>query len=165
MTGEILILLGSNLGDRIRNISTACDLISRQIGPIITKSSYYNTTAWGNTDQPDFINQVIEIESGSSPNSLLESCLEIEKSLGRVRNRKWESRVIDIDILFYSNLVVQTKTLTIPHPEIQKRRFTLIPLKEIRPELIHPVLNKTVSELLQECADTSEVSLVKTTGS
>jgi 2-amino-4-hydroxy-6-hydroxymethyldihydropteridine diphosphokinase len=158
MADRIFVLLGSNLGNRLSNLSAARDKISRQVGSIVTSSSLYKTSAWGNTSQPDFVNQVVELESNHSPQALLNSCLEIEESLGRIRNEKWEPRTIDIDLLFYGSQVIRSPSLSVPHPEIHNRRFTLIPLDEISPDFVHPVLKKKISQLLTECVDRSNVS-------
>jgi len=154
---SIFILLGSNLGDRQANLNHARQEISRHIGRIITTSSLYKTAAWGNTNQPDFYNQVIEMSSTLTPEKLLDGILEIEKSLGRKREAKWGPRVIDIDILLWGALLVKSSHLTIPHPEIPNRRFTLLPLNEIAPEFLHPGEKKTIRELLEVCADSLEV--------
>jgi 2-amino-4-hydroxy-6-hydroxymethyldihydropteridine diphosphokinase len=153
MSKSIFILLGSNLGDRLENITYARQEISRHIGQIITASSIYKTAAWGNVLQPDFYNQVIEIHSGLSPAELLIQVLEIEKNAGRLRNEKWGPRVLDIDILFYGDLIMSDDRLTIPHPQIPNRKFTLLPLAEIAPDLLHPVNRKTIGQLLAACTD------------
>lgn len=142
------ILLGSNLGETKNHISDAISKIASDIGIVTAQSSLYKTAAWGKTDQPDFINQVIEVKTHLNPISLLESVLLIEKKLGRERYEKWGSRIIDIDILFYDNQIVSLPNLTIPHPFLHIRRFTLLPLNEINSDFIHPVLKKTISQLL-----------------
>jgi 2-amino-4-hydroxy-6-hydroxymethyldihydropteridine diphosphokinase len=160
MTRSIYLLLGSNLGNRRKNLSWALKRISRDAGSIITISSLYQTAAWGKTSQPDFLNQAIELEVTLSPHKLLKVCLKIEELLGRIRSEKWGPRTIDIDILFYKDLVAQSTDLILPHPEIQNRRFTLVPLNEICPDFIHPILNKPIGQLLKECEDTSVVTRV-----
>jgi 2-amino-4-hydroxy-6-hydroxymethyldihydropteridine diphosphokinase len=157
MSVSIFILLGSNLGDRLENLTYAQQEISRQVGQIITTSSIYKTAAWGNVQQPDFYNQVIEIHSVLSPEELLTHLLEIEKMAGRVRHEKWGARILDIDILFYGDLTMSDDRLTIPHPGIPDRKFTLLPMAEIAPHLIHPVFKKTIQQLLLECTDELEV--------
>jgi 2-amino-4-hydroxy-6-hydroxymethyldihydropteridine diphosphokinase len=153
MNKSIFILLGSNLGDRNSNLNYARQEISRSIGEIVTVSSIYKTAAWGNTEQPDFYNQVIEISSALTPEKMLFSVLEIEKNAGRVRDEKWGPRVIDIDILFYNDTVISTERLIVPHPRIPDRKFTLLPLSEIAGGFKHPVTGKTVNEMLALCTD------------
>lgn len=152
MEGGIFLLLGSNLGNRLQNLSDA----RNKIGGIVASSSVYMTGAWGNTTQPDFLNQAIQIETQLNPDELLSRLLMIEIEMGRVRIEKWGPRVIDIDILFYNDVIVNTKSLTLPHPEIQNRRFALAPLAEIT-DLTHPIFEKTIRQLLDECKDTLEV--------
>jgi len=156
MPGGIFLLLGSNLGDRQENIAEA----QRRIGLLgrLRTSPSYMTGAWGNKLQPDFINKVIEIETKLPPEELLKNILAIETAMGRVRTEKWGPRVIDIDILFYDSQIVNTPDLTIPHPQIQFRKFALEPLNDIAGTFIHPVLKKTIEELLRECTDPLEVT-------
>ncbi|ELR68100.1 2-amino-4-hydroxy-6-hydroxymethyldihydropteridine pyrophosphokinase [Fulvivirga imtechensis AK7] len=131
--------------------------ISHRLGIIIKKSALYETAAWGKTDQPSFYNQVIEVKSAITPVDMLAAINIIEEELGRVRREKWGERVIDIDILYYSNRVISLEKLNIPHPGIQDRRFTLVPLVEIAPDFLHPFLKKTNQQLLNECTDPLEV--------
>jgi len=151
------LLLGTNMGDKFSNLSQVRLLILHQIGKIVQASSIYRTAAWGKTEQGDFFNQVIQIEMCLAPSRLLEKCLEIEKKMGRVRYEKWGERLIDIDILYYNDLVITEEHLKIPHLEIHNRRFTLMPLTEIAPDYIHPRLQQTNRELLQTCADPLQV--------
>jgi 2-amino-4-hydroxy-6-hydroxymethyldihydropteridine diphosphokinase len=153
MVSQAFILLGSNQGDRLMNLTAACEGISREVGKIVTRSSIYKTRAWGNTEQPDFYNQVILVDTTQTPQSLLRTLQEIEKTMGRVRTEKWGPRVIDLDILFWNNEVINEENLVVPHPGIPARRFTLVPLQEIAPDFRHPVLVKSISELLEECKD------------
>lgn len=157
MNNGIFLLLGTNLGDRLQNLTVARLQINSNAGKIIRKSQVYETLPWGVTEQPNYLNQVVEIETLLSPDNLLGVLLQIEKKMGRVRKDKWEARIMDIDILFYSNNVIQTEGLTIPHPRLHERNFTLIPLAELNPTLIHPVLNKSINELLDCCPDTLSV--------
>lgn len=157
MNEPIFILLGSNVGDRQANLLNARQEISREIGEIITTSAVYKTAPWGNTHQPDFYNQVIGIDSTLTPDTLLEGILEIEKRLGRTREVKWGPRIIDIDILLWGARTIKTPHLTIPHPELPHRRFTLLPLTEIAPEFLHPGEKKTIRELLEACTDPLKV--------
>ena len=156
----VYLLIGSNLGNREHNLRSASLEIGRLLGPIITASSVYKTAAWGNTDQPEFYNQVVISTTERSPTEALHFIHKIERQLGRERKEKWDSRTIDIDILFWGNQIITTPTLTIPHPGIPQRRFTLIPLLEIAPDFIHPVLSKSVHELLQDCTDRLSVEKV-----
>jgi 2-amino-4-hydroxy-6-hydroxymethyldihydropteridine diphosphokinase len=154
------ILLGSNLGDSKKYISNAIVAIAKKIGLVQAKSALYQTAAWGKLDQPEFINQVIEVKTKLSPQLLLKYILEIEKMLGRERLEKWGARTIDIDILFYDHQIIKELDLIIPHPFLHVRRFTLMPLSEIAPELIHPVLLKNISQLLNELDDDLSVKKI-----
>lgn len=155
---RLYLLLGGNLGDRILYLQQARETIAAQVGIITQTSALYETAAWGKTDQPSFLNQVLEVDTNLSPEDVLQTINMIEHALGRNRTEHWGARVIDIDILFYEDLVQQTQRLTIPHPQLHLRRFTLLPLQEIAPELVHPVLKQTVAELLKNCPDELEVS-------
>jgi 2-amino-4-hydroxy-6-hydroxymethyldihydropteridine diphosphokinase len=155
------ILLGSNLGESKNHISDAISAITSDIGLVTAKSSLYQTAAWGKTDQPDFINQVIEVKTELDPSRLLESVLLIEKKLGRERYEKWGSRIIDIDVLFYDNEIVCLPNLTIPHPYLHLRRFTLLPLNELNSDFIHPVLKESISHLLFKLDDNLFVEKVE----
>lgn len=151
------LLLGSNLGERLVYLQKAREKINAAIGPITLISTIYETAAWGLTEQQAFLNQVLEVDTALSPEMLLSRINSIEQELGRVREIKWGARLIDIDILYYDGVVIQTQNLTIPHPELQKRRFTLVPLVEIAPDYVHPLFRKTNYRLLTECADSLEV--------
>ncbi len=151
------LLTGGNLGERVHNLATARELVAEQIGNIIAASSLYETAAWGNTDQPAILNQAIMIETPLNARQLIRRILKIEKKMGRVREEKYGPRLIDIDILLFNNEKHNYQFLKLPHPEMQNRRFALLPLAEIAPEIIHPVLKKTITELLQECKDELEV--------
>lgn len=160
MNKSIFILLGSNLGDRNSNLRSARQEISRSVGEIVTASSIYKTAAWGKTEQPAFYNQVIEIKSVLTPKKMLSGILEIEKKAGRIRDEKWGARILDIDILFYNDDVISTETLTIPHPHIPDRKFTLLPLSEIAGDFKHPITGKSVNEMLAACIDDLSVEKV-----
>ena len=147
------LLTGGNLGNRAENLLRASRLIHENAGSILKQSNLYETAAWGKTTQPDYLNQALLIETPLESNALLECLLSIEKQLGRVRQEKYDARCIDIDILFFENEVIHSKDLIVPHPQLQNRRFVLIPLNEIAPGFIHPVLHKSISTLLDECAD------------
>ncbi|MBA3828513.1 MAG: 2-amino-4-hydroxy-6-hydroxymethyldihydropteridine diphosphokinase [Taibaiella sp.] len=147
------LLLGGNEGDTTLYLQSAYGLISASCGAIIQYSPVYQTAAWGLQEQPDFLNQVIAIHTTLSPFILLEKIQDIEKELGRQRTIKWGQRTLDIDILLYDDVVIDTPLLTIPHPSTPMRRFTLAPLAAIAPAYVHPVLKKTIQELLDECPD------------
>lgn len=159
------LILGSNVGNKLENLAIAEKHISVMAGKIIKKSSVYITSAWGNTDQPDFLNQALCIETPYTAPDLLASLLSIEQLLGRVRDaQKWMQRTMDIDILFYNNDIISTRDLEIPHPFIQERKFVLIPLSEIASGLTHPVLKKNIEQLLSGCEDNLKITLLETNG-
>ncbi|WP_245681352.1 2-amino-4-hydroxy-6-hydroxymethyldihydropteridine diphosphokinase [Arcticibacter eurypsychrophilus] len=151
------MLLGSNLGDRIYYLEQAAQLIHEDIGMIIKKSSIYETASWGIEDQPKYLNQVMQVETKLTPKQVLHAIQFIEKQLGRVRVEKWGSRTIDIDILFYDQKHIQSPDLVIPHPLLHTRRFTLAPLNEIAPSLMHPVLKMQIAELFKQLLDNLHV--------
>lgn len=151
------LLLGSNIGNSQQQLSAAIKQIDKKIGNVIRRSKLYVTAAWGNTNQPDFLNQVVQVQTNLSAKEALESILQIEEKMGRVRTVKNAPRIIDIDILFFNREIIREKELTVPHPEIQNRRFVLIPLNELSPALKHPVLNKNIHQLLLTCKDTLNV--------
>ena len=151
------LLIGGNLGDRKQNLLTAISLINEQCGTLTRSSSIYETEAWGKTDQPSFLNQALEISTSLNARQLIRKTLKIEKEMGRVRKEKLGPRIIDIDILFFEDEIHDLRFLKIPHPEMQNRRFVLVPLSEINSTLQHPVLKKTIAELLEECPDNLEV--------
>lgn len=152
------LLLGSNMGDREKFLAEAIDAIGVSAGKIIARSSAYNTKAWGDQDQNDFLNKAICISTPLSAEALLEKLLSIEHKMGRTRLKRWESRTIDIDILMFNSESINLPHLTVPHPHLQNRRFALVPLTEIAPDFVHPVSRKTIKMLLAECADNLEVS-------
>ena len=151
------LLIGGNLGDRAAYLALAVQHISALCGRVTATSSVYETAAWGNTNQPAFYNQAICVETILEAETLLEMLLAIELEMGRVREEKYGPRTIDLDILMINDFVVSTPTLTIPHPQMHNRRFALLPLNEIAPALLHPVLDKTIHELLLNCPDTLDV--------
>jgi 2-amino-4-hydroxy-6-hydroxymethyldihydropteridine diphosphokinase len=156
----IYLLLGSNMGNSHEQLLLAQKNIVADIGKITASSSLYSTAAWGNTDQADFLNQVLVVETNLPAAKLLKSILSIEKNMGRVRTIKNAPRIIDIDILFFNNDVLKLKNLTVPHPEIQNRRFVLTPLVELSPNFVHPSLKKTIHQLLIACKDPLNVQKI-----
>jgi 2-amino-4-hydroxy-6-hydroxymethyldihydropteridine diphosphokinase len=159
MQRGIYLSLGSNLSDREKNLLLAIKKINARSGTVLTVSSLYQTAPWGMPNQPEFLNQVIEIESDFSPQELLQNLLAIEKEMGRKPSPRWSPRVIDIDILYFADLIVSEEDLVIPHVGIPHRRFALLPLAEIAPDSIHPLLNKTSKQLLLECEDPLQAEL------
>ena len=157
MNSGIFLLLGSNQGKPLGKLAEAAERIEKDAGRIVARSSVYKTAAWGVEDQPDFYNQVLQIESAWSPEELMKKLLKIEQAMGRVRAEKWGPRIIDIDVLFYGQQVISTASLTVPHPGIPDRKFALLPLAQIAPGLVHPVLGKTIATLLRECTDALSV--------
>jgi 2-amino-4-hydroxy-6-hydroxymethyldihydropteridine diphosphokinase len=153
------LLIGGNLGDRLAYLKAAREKIQQKGIKILRKSSVYETAAWGITDQPSFLNQVLEIETTESAIQLLEDLLSIEKSLGRVRAEKNGSRTIDIDILYFGNEIISLPGLNIPHQRIPIRKFVLIPLSELNPEYLDPKTEKTIAEMLKDCEDALTVNI------
>jgi 2-amino-4-hydroxy-6-hydroxymethyldihydropteridine diphosphokinase len=151
------LLTGSNLGNRVAYLRQAMQLIEDCCGHVSQVSSFYQTAAWGFANQPDFYNQAIELHTGLPPEALMQTLLSIEQKLGRKRGVKMGPRTIDVDILLLDDKVINTPLLTVPHPFLAERRFALMPLAEIAPGAMHPVLHKTVSQLLDDCPDTLDV--------
>jgi 2-amino-4-hydroxy-6-hydroxymethyldihydropteridine diphosphokinase len=154
---KVFLGLGSNLGNREENLLKAQKLIDKKVGKVHSKSSIYETAAWGITEQNAFLNQVLEIETVFSPDAVLHLLLKIEKNMGRIREIKWGERSIDIDVLYYNNEIISTENLVVPHPFIQERKFVLVPLCEIAPVFIHPRLKQSNLELLEKCQDSGEI--------
>lgn len=160
MLHKAYLLLGSNRGDRFSMLNQARELIREQTGRISQESSVFESVPWGFSDETNFLNQVICIETFFLPLDLLDRLMHIETILGRTRNAGgYSSRLIDIDILFYDNIVLIDENLTIPHPRLHERLFTLLPLAELTEDLIHPKMHFTVGELLQQCEDKSDVRI------
>jgi 2-amino-4-hydroxy-6-hydroxymethyldihydropteridine diphosphokinase len=158
---QVYISLGSNKGDRFKNLQEAIDLIHLKVGTVKIISKVYNSPAFG-FEGDDFYNACMHVETYLKPKKVMQELLAIEKSLGRVRSSKkgYEARTIDLDILLIDNDVIDTKTLQVPHPEMHKRRFVLRPLNNIAPSVEHPKLNKTASVLLEECEDNNELESI-----
>ena len=140
--------LGSNLGIRETQLATSWKLIAERIGRVLQSSAIYETAAWGVTDQPDFLNQVIRVDTPLSPQQLLDKLLQIETDMGRQRLQKWGPRTIDLDILFYEDRIVESSALHLPHPQLDRRAFVLIPMADLAPNFRHPVLQRTIRELV-----------------
>ncbi len=144
----VYLLLGSNLGDREKNLAKAVEHLQELGIQIRKKSNIHNTSPWGYTEQPDFLNQAIECWTQLEPSELLRRIKEIERAIGREENFRYGPRIIDIDIIFYDNLILKTEQLSIPHPRMHEREFVLKPLSEIAPNFIHPELQLSVKRLL-----------------
>ena len=159
MKGKYLIL-GSNLGDPESSLQTALEKINSELGRVVRTSSVYVTEPWGLKDQPPFYNQVVEVKTELNAYETLEKLLEIETSMGRIRGKKWAERIIDIDILYFDDQIINHDNLSIPHPGIPDRRFVLVPLCELIPEMVHPVLKVTNADLLGSTSDTLVVQKI-----
>jgi 2-amino-4-hydroxy-6-hydroxymethyldihydropteridine diphosphokinase len=158
---KLILGLGSNLGDREKNLNSAIAEIEKEIGKMVAVSSYYETEPWGFVTENQFLNMAMIAETDLSPSGVIGRILMIEAKLGRSRSGKeYSSRVIDIDILFFSDLILDEPSLKIPHPLLHERRFVLAPLCEIVPDFIHPVFKISLSRLLSGCSDSSTVRKV-----
>lgn len=157
---EAYLLAGGNMNDRLFFLSKAKEAIEKNCGNIIKESSVYETAAWGIEAQQSFLNQALHVKTELSAQNLLTTILKIEETLGRKRELKYGPRTIDIDILLFNEEVIDVPGLKIPHPQMQYRRFVLEPLNELAAEKIHPVLRKTIHQLLQDCADTLKVNKI-----
>lgn len=154
---KIIVLSGSNQGQRLLQLQQARHQLELLLGPALKVSGVYETAAWGREEQPAFLNQVLVFEHEIPARALLTQILQIEQGMGRSRTEKWGARTIDIDILFYGSQVIQEPDLQIPHPYLQQRRFTLEPLCEIEANFVHPVLHTTCAALLESCTDPLQV--------
>jgi 2-amino-4-hydroxy-6-hydroxymethyldihydropteridine diphosphokinase len=159
-THTAYLLIGGNLGNRWHNLTTAIDLIEASCGSISQQSSVYETAAWGLTTQPDFLNQVLVVKTTLTPFNLMKQLLLIENKMGRVRSIKMGPRIIDLDILLIDDCIIETDLLKLPHPALPQRRFALLPLVEIAPQLIHPVEKKSIFQLLKDCTDNLNVQKI-----
>ena len=141
------------MGDSELMLFVAINMIEKNVGKRTISSSIYRTAAWGKEDQPDFLNQIIVVLSVLSATEILKKIFDIENEMGRVRTIKNAARVIDIDMLFFNDEIIETENLIVPHPQIENRKFVLVPLTEISPNYKHPVLKKSSEELLNICSD------------
>ncbi len=157
MPNKVYLLTGSNVGNSKALLNQAKLSIIQHIGEITAASSLYQTAPWGNTNQQHFLNQVLEVSTSLEAKKVLTTILNIEQQMGRIREGKWAPRIIDIDILFFNCSIINEYDLKIPHPLIQQRRFTLVPMAEIAPNYNHPLLHQTITHLLQHCSDDSVV--------
>lgn len=151
------LLIGGNLGNRSANLQNALHQIEKNCGKILDLSAIYETAAWGLSNQPSFYNQAVSIQTNIEPKALMEQLLAIETNMGRIRSVKLGPRLIDLDILLIDQLILDTEILILPHPSMEQRRFALLPLAEIAPNLMHPILQKTIQELLMHCSDQLDV--------
>lgn len=158
----VLIGIGSNLGERVKNCQRAIALLKDKVA-LLQTSSFYETEPWHDTEQDSFVNCVAEVCTSLDPRGLLDILKGIERKMGRVDTGKWGSRVIDLDILLYGDEIIEESDLIIPHPFLDKRAFVLVPLSKIAPDVLHPVINKTATEMLAELKDKSSVKKLKGT--
>lgn len=155
----VYLALGSNMGNRLSNLKAAISNLAPQM-EVKKKSHVYETQPWGFTDQPAFLNQVVKVKTYLQPEALLAHLKRLEAALGRVPNFQNGPRLIDMDILFFDDRVMDTLPLVIPHPRLHERAFVLVPLADLAPDLVHPILHKSVGELLAGMGR-SEVKLLK----
>ncbi len=153
----VFLQLGSNLGEREVLLQDAITAIEDKVGFVIEKSKVYESTPWRVEGQENYLNQILKVKTEMLADDVLSAILDIEKELGRVRLEKWGERLIDIDIIFYNDAIIETPHLCIPHKHMHERMFVLTPLHNIAPDMLHPKYNKTVEELLQICTDTELV--------
>jgi 2-amino-4-hydroxy-6-hydroxymethyldihydropteridine diphosphokinase len=158
---EAYLLIGGNMGNVFEQLRQAIMLLKRDCGEVVSVSAAYETAPWGDIDQPSFLNQALLLETRYTAETLMPKLLLIEEEMGRKRLNKYGPRIIDIDILLFNDEVHKQPALEIPHPQLPFRRFALVPLSEIAPTIVHPVLKKTVKELLLACEDALKVEKVE----
>jgi len=161
MKAKVYLMLGTNIGSRQANLQIATAHLLKRIGEIKERSAVYETGPWGVKDQPDFLNQAILIETEWSPEQLLDVLQGIEYEMGMRKKRKWGERLIDLDILFYNEQIIDNERLQIPHLLLTERRFVLTPLNDIAPDFIHPVFKKSIRQLLADCKDPLKVMILQ----
>ena len=161
---QVFLLIGGNIGNRFEYLEKAVTLIGACCGETGLQSPVYETAAWGNTSQGVFLNQALELHTSAEPAELMKQLLQIEEKMGRIRTERYGPRTIDIDILLFNNEIISTPLITVPHPELPKRRFALQPLADIAGEVEHPALRKTIKTLLAECPDELPVRKVEAPG-
>jgi 2-amino-4-hydroxy-6-hydroxymethyldihydropteridine diphosphokinase len=149
----VYLLTGGNVGNRQQYLRHSAHLIEEACGKITQRSALYETAAWGKTDQAPFLNQALALSTPIPAAQLIEILLQIEKQIGRIRTEHYGPRTIDIDILLFNQEIIQTPGLTVPHPQMARRRFALVPLHEIAADYMHPVLQVTIARLLEICPD------------
>lgn len=160
---EAIISLGSNLGDKKRNLADALQMLGDRRCSVVAVSHLYETEPWGFVTDDVFLNQIAVVETTLSPRELIDILLDIERQLGRSRtstSQGYSSRPIDLDVIFFDDLITDDTHITLPHPKMHLRRFVLEPLNELRPNFIHPLFNKTVAQLLKECDDKSKALII-----
>ncbi|RKD14345.1 2-amino-4-hydroxy-6-hydroxymethyldihydropteridine diphosphokinase [Pelobium manganitolerans] len=160
---RVFLGLGSNVGDKMAYLQKALALVAERVGAIEKVSSFYATKAWGKTNEDDFYNAAVEMQTNLTAFEVLKTVQKIETELDRVRKEKWGARTVDIDVLFYESDVIATEELKVPHPFITDRRFVLVPLAEIAEQLIHPIKKKSVQKLLEQCTDNLSVEKITQT--
>ena len=155
----VFLLLGANLGNPVQQLTKAIRYIEEQLGAVVALSQRYESEAWGVTDQPVFLNQALKVETNCTPLETLAITQRIEHELGRVRHTKWGARLIDIDLLYFNDIIFEEEHLSLPHPLIQDRKFVLVPLNEIASTYIHPKLKTSNQDLLLSCVDPLQVNI------
>jgi 2-amino-4-hydroxy-6-hydroxymethyldihydropteridine diphosphokinase len=159
---QVFLGVGGNIGNKLLNFQKVQRLVENEVGKIVAKSSVYESPPWGFLAEEDFWNQVLHVETELEPDELLNIVLEIEKLFGRKRDAEYyQSREMDIDILYFDDLILSSETLTVPHPHIPKRMFVLVPLAEIAPAFVHPALQRTNRDLLEKCGDELSVKRIE----
>ena len=158
----VFLMLGSNLDDRLSYLMKAGKAIADESGPILRSSAIYESEPWGFSHPVNFYNQILVLQSRYKAEEILKKILAIEQDMGRIRNNNYyEARIIDIDIIFYDNQIIKTDSLTVPHPKIAERRFVLLPLLELNPDLVNPVSGLTIWQMYRECGDKLSVKRLR----